>query len=103
MLATVRFTEVRLPAADENDEWAAWIPCRFLLRIHAHGLIAKIWRTRRRRVTNYGRRVMATSLCLREHHFSNVYSGVVHYSSSRKTKNSRQKNLSSEAVAGDSW
>ena len=45
---------------------------------HAHGLIAKIPRTRRWRVTNYGRNVMGTSLYLREHHFPNVYSGVAH-------------------------
>jgi hypothetical protein len=44
----------------------------------AHGLIAKIPSTRRRRVTNYGRNVMGTSMYLREHHFPNVYSGVVH-------------------------
>ena len=51
---------------------------RCFRRLHAHGLIAKIPRTRRWRVTNYGRTVMATSLYLREHHFPNVYSGVVH-------------------------
>ena len=47
-------------------------------RLHAHGLIAKSPRTRRWRVTNYGRNVMGTSLYLREHHFPNVYSGVAH-------------------------
>ena len=51
---------------------------RCLGRLHAHGLIAKIPRTRRWRVTNYGRNVMDTSLYLREHHFPNVYSGVAH-------------------------
>ena len=45
---------------------------------HLGGLIAKIPRTRRWRVTNYGRNVMDTSLYLREHHFPNVYSGVAH-------------------------
>ena len=38
----------------------------------------KIPRTRRWRVTNYGRNVMGTSMYIREHHFPNVYSGVVH-------------------------
>ena len=57
---------------------AAWTHCRCLLRIHTHGLIAKISRTRRWLVTNYGRNVMGTSLYLREHHLPNVYSGVVH-------------------------
>ena len=56
---------------------AVWTPCRCLLRIHAHGLIAKISRTRRRQVTNYGRQAMGTSLYLREHHFPSGYSGVV--------------------------
>ena len=51
---------------------------RCFRRLHAHGLIAKIPRTRRWRVTNYGRNVMGTSLYLREHHFPNVYSGVAH-------------------------
>ena len=51
---------------------------RCFRRLHAHGLIAKIPRTRRWRVTNYGRKVMGTSTYLREHHFPNVYSGVVH-------------------------
>ena len=35
---------------------------RCFRRVHAHGLIAKIPRTRRRRVTNYGRKVMGTSM-----------------------------------------
>jgi hypothetical protein len=43
----------------------------------AHGLIAKIPRTRRWRVTRYGRQVMGTSVYLREHHFPNVYAGVM--------------------------
>ena len=51
---------------------------RCFRRLHAHGLIAKIPRTRRWRVTNYGRNVMDTSLYLREHHYPNVYSGVAH-------------------------
>ena len=51
---------------------------RCFRRLHAHGLIAKIPRTRRWRVTNYGRKVMGTTMYLREHHFPNVYSGFVH-------------------------
>ena len=46
---------------------------RCFRRLHAHGLIAKIPRTRRWRVTDYGRKVMGTSLYLREHHFPNAY------------------------------
>ena len=51
---------------------------RCFRRLHPHGLIAKIPRTRRWRVTNYGRNVMGTTMYLREHHFPNVYSGVAH-------------------------
>jgi len=46
---------------------------RIFRRLHAHGLIAKIPRTRRRRVTIYGRRVMGTALYLREHDFARAY------------------------------
>ena len=51
---------------------------RCFRRLHAHGLIAKIPRTRRWRVTDYGRKVMGTTMYLREHHFQNVYAAVVH-------------------------
>lgn len=46
---------------------------RTLRRLRAHGLIAKIPRTRRWRVTSYGRHLMATAIYLREHHFANTY------------------------------
>ncbi len=49
---------------------------RTFRRFHAHGLIAKIPRTRRWRVTRYGRQVMGTSLYLRQHHFPNAYSRI---------------------------
>ena len=47
---------------------------RILRRFRAHGLIAKIPRTRRWRVTVYGRRVMGTALYLRHHDFPRQYS-----------------------------
>jgi hypothetical protein len=48
-----------------------------LLTSHSrHGPIAKIPRTRRWRATNYGCKVIGTSLCLREHHVPSVYSGA---------------------------
>lgn len=50
-------------------------PC--LRRLHAHGLAAKIPRTRRWCVTRDGRQAMGTSLYLREHHFPNGYAGAV--------------------------
>lgn len=49
---------------------------RIFRRFRAHGLIAKIPRTRRWRVTGYGRRVMGTALYLRHHNFPRVYSQV---------------------------
>lgn len=51
---------------------------RCFRRLHAHGLIAKIPNTRRWRVINYGRNVMGTTMYLREHHFPNVYAGIMH-------------------------
>ena len=39
---------------------------RILSRFHAHKLIAKIPRTRRWRVTDRGKQIMAASLCLRD-------------------------------------
>ena len=50
---------------------------RCFRRLHAHGLIAKIPRTRRWRVTEYGRKVMDTTMYLRNHHLPNVYAGVM--------------------------
>lgn len=51
---------------------------RCFRRLHAHGLIAKIPRTRRWRVTDDGRKAMGTTMYLREHRFPNVYAGVMH-------------------------
>ena len=51
---------------------------RCFRRQHAHGLIAKIPRTRRWRVTAYGHQAMGASPYLREHHFPHTYAGVVH-------------------------
>jgi len=42
---------------------------------------------------------MGTSMYVGEHHFPHGYSGVAHRSSSRKTKNSRRKNLFPVALA----
>jgi hypothetical protein len=46
---------------------------RTFRRFYAHGLIAKIPRTRRGVVTLYGRRVMGTSPYLRNHDFPKAY------------------------------
>jgi hypothetical protein len=57
--------------ADEPKKASAKVG-RCFRRLHSHGLIAKITRTRRWRVTAYGHQAMSTSLHLREHHFPNV-------------------------------
>ena len=62
---------LRARGSDPNKDSAKLGRC--FRRPHAHGLIAKIPRTRRWRLTRYGRNVMATSLYLREHHFPNAY------------------------------
>lgn len=51
---------------------------RCFRRLHAHGLIAKIPRTRRWRVSDHGCKVMGSTMYLRERHFPNVYAGVMH-------------------------
>jgi hypothetical protein len=47
---------------------------RILRRFRAHGLIARIPRTRRWKVTFYGRRVMGAALYLRDSDFPRAYS-----------------------------
>ena len=46
---------------------------RIFRRFRAHGLIAKVPRTRRWRVTTYGRRVMAAALYMRQCDFPRFY------------------------------
>ena len=46
---------------------------RILSRFHAHKLIAKIPRTRRWRVTDRGKQIMAASLCLRDVAFPELF------------------------------
>jgi hypothetical protein len=46
---------------------------RILRKFHAHGLIAKISRTRCWKVTAYGNRVMASALYLRDSDFPRAY------------------------------
>ena len=74
--ARLTSTHLLRSCADDPKKASAKLG-RCFRRLHAHGLIAKIPRTRRWRVTNYGRNVMGTTMYLRKHHFPNVYSGVV--------------------------
>ena len=60
----------------KNPKKASAKISRIFRRFRAHGLIAKIPRTRRWRVTVYGRRVMGTALCLRHDDFPRAYSQV---------------------------
>jgi len=72
----------RLPACDGDPKKASAKVSRRFRRLPAHGLSAKISRTRRWRITEYGRQVRGTTLYLREHHVPNVYASVMHRSSS---------------------
>ncbi|MBI4472972.1 MAG: hypothetical protein HY646_09915, partial [Acidobacteria bacterium] len=60
----------------QNPKKASAKISRIFRRLRAHGLIAKIPRTRRWRVTVYGRRVMGTALYLRREDFPRAYSQV---------------------------
>jgi len=57
--------------ANDPKRASAKVGCCFR-GLHAHGFVAKILRTRRRRVTAYGKPARGTSLHLREHHFPNI-------------------------------
>ena len=57
-----------------NPKKASANVSRIFRRFRAHGLIAKIPRSRLWRVTRYGRRVMGTALYLRHQDFPRVYS-----------------------------
>jgi len=58
--------------ADNQKKQSARVS-RILSRFHAHKLIAKIPRTRRWRVTDRGRQIMAASLCLRDVAFPELF------------------------------
>jgi hypothetical protein len=67
---------VHLRACGQDPKRESAKVSRTFRRFHAHGLIAKVPRTRRWRVTLYGRRVMGTSLYLRDHQFPEAYSRI---------------------------
>jgi len=66
------FCDIRGPELNAPKRPVGSVP-RQERRLNAHGLIAKILRTRRWRVTSYGRNVTGTSLYLREHRFATAY------------------------------
>jgi len=59
-------------SADNPKKQSARVS-RILSRFHAHKLIAKIPRTRRWRVTDRGKQIMAASLCLRDVAFPELF------------------------------
>jgi hypothetical protein len=60
------------PAAAADRRRSAQVS-RLLKRLHLRGLLAKIPRSRRWRVTHLGHAVMSTAVLLREEHFPNAF------------------------------
>lgn len=63
--------------ADDSKRASAKVG-RCFRPLHVHGLMAKIPRTQRWRVTDDGRKLMGTTMYLRQHHVPQVYAGVMH-------------------------
>jgi hypothetical protein len=59
------------PAA--TDHWRSGHGSRLLKRLHLRGLLAKLPRSRRWRVTQLGHAVMSTAVLLREDHFPSAF------------------------------
>jgi len=64
-----------IPLASDPLKQSAQVT-RLLRRLHAHGLIAKIPRSRRWRVSLSGRRVMAAAIKLREVAYASLYANA---------------------------
>jgi hypothetical protein len=64
----------RRPPADQDE---AHRRCervsRLIVKLRGHGLVAKIPRARRYRVTIYGQRVMTAAITLHDDHFADNY------------------------------
>jgi hypothetical protein len=64
----------RRPAADRDE---AHRRCervsRLIVKLRGHGLVAKIPRARRYRVTRYGQRVMTAAIAIHDDHFADHY------------------------------
>jgi hypothetical protein len=65
-----------LRSCGQDQKKASSKVSRIFHRLHTHDLIAKFPRTRRWRVTHYGRRVMGTALYLRERDFARAYAKI---------------------------
>jgi hypothetical protein len=68
--AKLTATSIRL--SDDPKRQSAQVS-RLLHRLHVYGLVAKIPRSRRWRVTAFGHRVMGASVKLRQRHFPTLY------------------------------
>jgi len=66
----------QLSSCGQDRKKASAKVSRIFRRLHAHGLIAKLPRSRRWRVTLYGRRVMGTAIYLREKDFARAYAKI---------------------------
>jgi hypothetical protein len=66
-------TAIRL--SDDPRRQSAQVS-RLLHRLHVYGLVAKIPRSRRWRVTAFGHRIMSTSVTLRQREFPHEYAGA---------------------------
>ena len=88
------------PLAPEADKRPGQVT-RLLRRLHAHGLVAKIPHSRRRRVSLAGRRTKATAIKLREVAYPSLFAAAARFvaTSSRKTKKLRRKNLCTEGLS----
>jgi hypothetical protein len=66
-------TAIRL--SDDPTRQSAQVS-RLLHRLHVYGLVAKTPRSRRWRVTDFGHRIMSTSVKLRQREFPHEYAGA---------------------------
>jgi hypothetical protein len=76
-----RHVTERLYSRPPHDRAEALRRCqrtsRLIAKLHGHGLVAKISRTRRYRVTAYGHRVMTAALAVHDHDFPAAYAAAV--------------------------
>lgn len=70
----------RLHPRPATDEWEALRRCqrtsRLIAKLRGHGLVAKIPRRRRYRVTAYGHRVMSAAIAMHDHDFPVAYAAA---------------------------
>jgi hypothetical protein len=65
-----------LPLLTSEDDKRPGQGTRLLRRLHAHGLVAKVRHSRRRRVSLDGRRTMATAIKLRKVAYPSLFAAA---------------------------